>query len=73
MWIVFVIATFVVQITFLNMLIGVMGATFGKVKEKTKTSTMRERIKILSDYRGVHAVFGIDYSFQYIYIVKPFS
>ena len=69
----FLIATFMIQITFLNMLIAVMGDTFSRVKENSLTSSMRERIRILADYRSVHKVFRIDYSFQYIFVVKPSS
>ena len=50
----FIIATFMIQITFLNLLIAVMSDTFSRVKERSKTTSMRERIRILSDYRNVH-------------------
>ena len=39
MFILFILATFVIQITFLNMLIAVMSDTFSRVKEKSKTTT----------------------------------
>ena len=71
--ILFLGATFMIQITFLNMLIAVMGDTFSMVKENAKTSSMRERIRLLAEYRTVSKIFRIDYVFQYIYIVKPFS
>ena len=34
---------------------------------------MRERIKILADYRAIPQLFGIDNVFPFIFVVKPFS
>ena len=57
MMIIFLIATFIIQITFLNMLIAVMGDTFSKVMERINTSKMRERIHVLSDYSKIQSLF----------------
>ena len=35
-WILFILSTFIAQVTFLNMLIAVMSDTFDKVKESEK-------------------------------------
>ena len=50
MWILFVGSTFITQITFLNMLIAIMGDTFDRVSENKEQSGLKERIKILADY-----------------------
>ena len=49
-WIVFILTTFITQITFLNMLIAIMGDTFARVSEVKEQSALQEKIKILSDY-----------------------
>ena len=49
-WLLFIATTFVTQITFLNMLIAIMGDTFARVSEVKEQSGLQERIKILADY-----------------------
>ena len=49
-WILFVLSTFIAQITFLNMLIAVMADTFDKVKEVEKQSALKETIELMADY-----------------------
>ena len=47
------LATFLLQITFLNMLISIMSNTYDMVSEKRNASMMRERISILCEYRAI--------------------
>jgi len=54
-WIIFFLATFVVQITFLNVLIAIMGDVYGEVMEKKDQARRREMIKILDDFISVIA------------------
>ena len=49
-WILFVATTFVTQITFLNMLIAIMGDTFARVSEVKDQAALQEKIKILADF-----------------------
>lgn len=49
-WIIFIITTFITQITFLNMLIAIMGDTFARVSEIKDQSALVEKIRILADY-----------------------
>ena len=49
-WLIFIAATFVSQITILNMLIAVMGDTFDAVVEKREQYAMKEKIRILNDF-----------------------
>ena len=50
-WLVFVLATFLLQITFLNMIIAIMANTFEFVMERKQQTSMKERISILADFR----------------------
>ena len=54
LWGIFIVAVVVIQITFLNMLIAIMGNTFDKVIEKKQISSLKEKINILNDYRNVN-------------------
>ena len=49
-WILFIISTFITQITFLNMLIAVMSDTFSKVQAVEEQSALKETIELMSDY-----------------------
>jgi hypothetical protein len=46
----FIAATFLTQVTIFNMLIAIMGDTFGKVTEIKEQSGLKEKINILADY-----------------------
>ena len=61
-WFLFIVATFLLQITFLNMLIAIMGNTFDQVMDTKQQSAMRERISILSDFRLVVRALKLDYT-----------
>ena len=67
LWSIFILATFFIQITFLNMLIAIMSNTYDMVRDKQKVAMMRERIEILSEYRDILAIHKPD--FQYFFIV----
>ena len=62
-WIMFLMATFIIQITFLNMLIAIMGDTFDRVVERKQASARREKLDILNEYKVVT---------KYISTVQPF-
>ena len=49
-WLVFIATTFITQITFLNMLIAIMGDTFDRASEVKEQSALKEKIDILADY-----------------------
>ena len=49
-WFIFICTTFITQITFLNMLIAIMGDTFDRVSEVKQQSALKEKISILADY-----------------------
>ena len=70
-WIIFAFATFMLQITFLNMLIAIMSNTFDNVMEKKQQSALKERIGILNDFRLVVRALKLDSQFQYIVVIQP--
>ena len=52
-WIIFLVTTFVTQITMLNMLIAIMGNTFDNVIEKKSLYAIQMKLNILSEYRNI--------------------
>ena len=69
-WIVFVATTFITQITFLNMLIAIMGDTFARVSEVKDQSALSEKIKILADYVIVVKNSRLDQD-KYLFSISP--
>ena len=53
LWVLFIIATFLSQITILNMLIAIMGDTFDAVLEKQEQYALKEKVSILSDFVSI--------------------
>ena len=49
-WLFFLLSTFLTSITILNMLIAIMGDTFGRVTEIRDQSALKEKILIISDF-----------------------
>ena len=70
-WMVFFAATFMLQVTFMNMLIAIMGNTFEEVMEKKHQSAIEERIVILNDFRLLLDKFRLDMGGQYLFVIKP--
>lgn len=70
MWVFFLLATFLTQITFLNMLIAIMGDTYSRVTENKKRFALRERTGIYSDFSFF---IKLKNGFQraYLYVVTP--
>lgn len=70
-WIYFILATLFTQIMFLNMLIAIMGETFGRVSEAKDRSQLMERTHLYADF-----MWGIRLSkelkgMRYLYVIKP--
>jgi len=70
---VFILATFLLPITFFNMLIAIMQNIFNQMMDIQHTAILRERIGILSDFRLVVRWLKLDNEFQYIYVIRPLS
>ena len=71
LWIIFLITTFIVQVTLFNMLIAIMGDTFARVMETKIESGLNEKISMLAEFSYVLKLFKIDLKAQYLYIVTP--
>ena len=70
-WIIFIFATFLLQITFLNMIIAIMANTFDYVMEKKQQTSMKERISFIADFRFLLRALKLEHEFPYILVVKP--
>jgi len=46
----FLLATFIISVVFMNMLIAIMGETFSQVTEAAVTTGLREQIGLISDH-----------------------
>ena len=49
-YVLFLVSTFIIQITFLNMLIAIMGDTFEKAIEQRENNAKMTKLKIMGDY-----------------------
>ena len=71
LWIAFVFGTFMLQITFMNMLIAIMGDIFGDVIQRKKQFSLTERILLLNDFRVFLDYFKLGLDAQFIFLVIP--
>lgn len=46
----FLLATFLISVVFMNMLIAIMGDTFGSVTEAAEESGLKEQVVIINDF-----------------------
>lgn len=49
-WIIFILATFITQLLFLNLLIAIMGDTFDRVQEMRVQAGAKEKISMITDF-----------------------
>ena len=70
-WTIGIVATFMVQITLLNMLIAIMGDTFDRVMDTKLESGLNEKVSMLSDFVPVIRMFNIRLNGQYLLVVRP--
>jgi len=70
-WALFVFATFITQLTILNMLIAIMGDTFDAVLEKQEQYAMKEKIRILNDFVGIVDFLGRAEEVNFIFAAEP--
>ena len=71
LWIEFVFGTFMLQITFMNMLIAIMGDIFSDVVQRKKQYSLTERIMLLNDFRVFLDFFKLGLDAQFIFLVIP--
>ena len=52
-WALFIVATFLLQVTFFNLLIAIMGDTFDRVSEVKVQSALKEKLQMIGDHQGI--------------------
>ena len=52
-YILFAFTTFITQITFLNMLIAIMGDTFDKVIDQRPTYSLKNKLMLMADMQSI--------------------
>ena len=67
----FVGATFMLQITFMNMLIAIMSQIFEKIYAKEEIAKMRERLELLEDLKQVFRCCQVNNKKRYLLVVRP--
>ena len=50
---IFILSTFITQITFLNMLIAIMGDTFDRVISQRPTYSLKNKLKLMADMQSI--------------------
>ena len=71
LWVIYIGATFVLQIIFLNMLIAIMTDVFEAVNEKQHQSSIKERIVLLNDFRSFLSLFKLNVGDPYLFVIAP--
>ena len=64
-------ASFFTQIMFLNMLIAIMGQTFGRVVEARDRKSLQERTSIYADFIWMIELTQELKDMRYLYVVRP--
>lgn len=67
----FLLATFIISVVFMNMLIAIMGDTFGQVLEVAEESGLREQVVLIADHAWLLDLKKIFKGQKYIIIVRP--
>ena len=70
-WIYFILATFFTQIMFLNMLIAIMGSTFGRVTENREKASLMERVTLYTDWYWAISFTKKLQGMPYLYVIRP--
>mmetsp|Transcript_28228 Transcript_28228/g.20415 ORF Transcript_28228/g.20415 Transcript_28228/m.20415 type:complete len:101 (+) Transcript_28228:1707-2009(+) len=50
LWIMFIIATYITAVTFMNLLIAIMGDTFGRVAEIKEQTKLKQQVELMYDH-----------------------
>ena len=71
-YIFFVLATFITQLTMLNMLIAIMGDTFDKITENREINATRSKLQLMSE---LVALLGAEDKVQcketFLFVIRP--
>lgn len=72
-WIMFLLATFLVQLVFMNMLIAIMGESFGRITAIQEQSTLKEICGMIDDCHWLLEISDVFKSNRYILWLTPAS
>lgn len=72
-WIMFLLATFLVMLVFMNMLIAIMGETFGRITAIQEQSTLKELCQMIDDNNWLLDIAQVFKSDRYILWLTPAS
>ena len=72
LYVFFIVATFITQLTMLNMLIAIMGDTFGRVFEQKEINATKTKLELMSDLSTVMSSTEINDPHKvYLFVVGP--
>ena len=70
---IFIVSTFITQITFLNMLVAIMGDTFDRVISQRPTFSLKNKLEIMADMKSIIDIFcsskQVDEQGHYLYVI----
>jgi len=69
-FVMFLLATFLISVVFMNMLVAIMGETFGQVTEAAETNALKEQIILINDHAWLLDLKKIFHGQKYIIHVK---
>lgn len=72
-WYLFIAATFLSNIVFLNMMIAIMGDTFDKITEKRERNALIQQTKLYGDFISFLTVNKDVDKNRFLYIITPLS
>lgn len=72
-WVMFLIATFLVQLVFMNMLIAIMGESFGRITAMQEQSTLKEICGMIDDCHWLLEISDVFKNDRYILWLTPAS
>jgi len=70
-WVMFILATLIVQLVFMNLLIAIMGDSFSRINEIMDQSTLKELCGIMEDHFWLQKIEELFESKRYILWLTP--
>ena len=74
-YLIFLFSTFITQITFLNMLIAIMGDTFDRVISQRPTYSLKNKLKLMADMKSIINIMSRkkkeDETKVFLYVIQP--
>ena len=72
LWVLFIFTTFISQITFLNMLIAIMGDTFDRVMEQKPTYSLKNKLMLMASMKSIiGSKEKEDATKVFLYVIQP--